>query len=229
MSRAGHDTADAEPGHCTGSPAADTGEASSQQLWDRRYAAAELIWSAAPNRLLEAEVTNLAPGRALDLGAGEGRNAIWLAERGWKVTAVDFSTVALKKGRRLARARRARVRWILADLLEFRPQWAAFDLVLMVFIQLHRVELLRVLTRAREALAPGGTLIVIGHDTSNLDRGIGGPQDPDRLYTAADIAAALPDLRIRRAEAVARPVATEDGERVAIDAVVRLEASVLAA
>ncbi|MFE1785435.1 class I SAM-dependent methyltransferase [Streptomyces sp. NPDC059506] len=74
--------------------------------WDERYASRELVWGAEPNRWLVREVEDLAPGRALDLAAGEGRNALWLADRGWRVTAVDFSRTALDRGRRLA-ARRA--------------------------------------------------------------------------------------------------------------------------
>ena len=77
--------------------------------WDERYAAAELIWTAEPNRFVVAELTGLPPGRALDLGAGEGRNAIWLAEQGWDVTAVDFSAVGLDKGRAVAARRGVRI------------------------------------------------------------------------------------------------------------------------
>ncbi|MFL6133228.1 MAG: class I SAM-dependent methyltransferase, partial [Nocardioidaceae bacterium] len=69
------------------------------RAWDERYAASELIWSATPNRFVEAELTSLPPGRAVDLAAGEGRNALWLADRGWHVTAVDFSLAGLDKGR----------------------------------------------------------------------------------------------------------------------------------
>src|ERR1022692_4898294 len=73
--------------------------------WDKRYAGQELVWTAEPNRFVVAELKDLAPGRALDLGAGEGRNAVWLASAGWQVTAVDFSAVGLDKGRRLAENR----------------------------------------------------------------------------------------------------------------------------
>ena len=79
--------------------------------WDARYAGEQLVWSAEPNRFLVAEVDGLPPGRALDVACGEGRNAIWLAEHGWMVTAVDFSAVAIDKGRRLAAARDVAVHW----------------------------------------------------------------------------------------------------------------------
>ena len=86
--------------------------------WDERYAGSELLWSAEPNRFLVAETAGLTPGRALDLACGEGRNAVWLARRGWQVTGVDYSEVAIEKARRLASARKANVDWVVADLLD---------------------------------------------------------------------------------------------------------------
>lgn len=144
--------------------------------WDARYAAGPgLQWGAEPNRWLVREVAALPPGTALDLGAGEGRNAIWLARQGWRVTAVDFSQVGLAAG-----------------------------------------------------LAPGGTLLVIGHDRTNLTDGYGGPPDPEVLFTAEDVLGDLTDeraagrLRVERAERVDRPVDTAEGPRVARDALVRI-------
>src|SRR4051812_9854296 len=91
--------------------------------WDERYAAAELGWSASPNRFVAAELADLSPGRALDLAAGEGRNALWLAERGWQVTAVDFSRVGLEKARALQRRHprgaQLQVEWVHADVLTY--------------------------------------------------------------------------------------------------------------
>src|ERR1039457_818433 len=92
-----------------------------REAWNQRYADAELVWSADANRFLVEAVTALPPGRALDLGAGEGRNAIWLAERGWRVTAVDFSAIGLQKARRLAEARGVEVNWTEADLRSYTP------------------------------------------------------------------------------------------------------------
>jgi SAM-dependent methyltransferase len=218
---------DSEPGHLTSpADAADDGSdwTDPRQQWDRRYAAAELVWSATPNRLLAAEVADVKPGRALDLGTGEGRNAIWLAENGWDVTAVDFSAVGLEKGRKIAQSRGTTVSWVLADLREYRPEAAAFDLVLLIFIHLADPDWTRLLESARTGLAPGGTLLVIGHDSSNLENGVGGPQDPALLYSAADVTAALPDLAIMKARPVSGPVQTPDGDRTAIDVVVRLVA-----
>ena len=89
--------------------------------WDRRYEGSDLLWTAEPNRFLVAEVAGLEPGRALDVGTGEGRNAVWLAEQGWRVTGVDFSAVGLEKARHLATARGVEVEWVLADLSHYQP------------------------------------------------------------------------------------------------------------
>jgi 2-polyprenyl-3-methyl-5-hydroxy-6-metoxy-1,4-benzoquinol methylase len=91
------------------------------RAWDERYASTELIWTAEPNRFLVAEAGGLAPGRALDLACGEGRNAVWLATQRWEVTGVDFSRTGLDKARHLARQRHVTAEWILADVTTYRP------------------------------------------------------------------------------------------------------------
>jgi SAM-dependent methyltransferase len=194
--------------------------------WDARYAASELVWSAEPNRFVAAELADLPPGRALDLAAGEGRNAIWLATRGWQVTAVDFAAVAIDKGRRLAGAAGVDVHWVVADLLAYQPAVAGFDVVLIAYLHLPPDATTTVLRRATHALAPGGTLLVVGHDVTNIAEGVGGPQVPDLLYTPEAIAGQLDGLDIERAERVRRPVAAagsahEGGTRDAIDTLVR--------
>ena len=189
--------------------------------WNRRYAGKELVWTAEPNRLFAAEVGDLPPGRALDVACGEGRNAVWLAERGWSVTAVDFSDVALEKARRLASSRGVDVDWVLADVVEYPAEPRAFDLVAILYLQLPRAELLRAVGSAAEAVAPGGTLFVLAHDTTNLTDGYGGPKDPAVLYTAEDVLPALDGLHVERAEAVERTVPLDEEQAVAIDAYVR--------
>lgn len=189
--------------------------------WNARYAQKELVWSAQPNRLFAAEVGGLEPGRALDLACGEGRNAVWLAERGWRVTGVDFSDVALGKAEQLAASRGVEVEWVLADLLDYEPEPRAFDLVAVLYLQLPRRALVRAVRAATGAVAPGGTLFVLGHDTTNLTKGYGGPKDAAVLYTAEDVVPELGDLVVERAEAVDRVVALDGGEAVAIDALVR--------
>lgn len=184
--------------------------------WDRRYGGTELIWTAQPNRFVVEELGDLPPGRALDLGAGEGRNAVWLAERGWRVTAVDFSPVALEKGRRLAQARGVTVDWVLADLRGYQPEPATYDLVLVAYLHLLPAGRAAVLGGAVAALARPGTFLLVGHDLANLTEGVGGPQDPAVLYTSEAIVAELDGLTVRRAERVRRTVDTvaETGEAV---------------
>ncbi|HSL16795.1 MAG TPA: class I SAM-dependent methyltransferase [Methylomirabilota bacterium] len=192
--------------------------------WNRRYREKGLVWSAEPNRFLVEEVADLAPGRALDLGAGEGRNAIWLAERGWRVTAVDFSEVALEKARRIAAEREVGIETVRADLTGYRPEPAAFDLVLLLYLHLPPPEMAGVVDGAARAVASGGTFLLIGHDRTNLERGHGGPRSPEVLYDAQEIAGLLTGFEIERAGTRRRPVETEQGTVSAIDCLLRARA-----
>ena len=202
--------------------------------WDERYAATELVWSARPNQFVEAELADLRPGRALDLAAGEGRNALWLAERGWEVTAVDFSLVGLDKGRSLqSHHERARhdvggdlqVEWVHADVLEHTPAPASYDLTLLAYLQLVPEQRRIAVRNGFAALRVGGTFFLVAHDSSNLTEGTGGPQDPSVLMTADDVLADLGDASYDVVEAarVARPVPAPDGTKhTAYDALVRV-------
>lgn len=192
--------------------------------WDRRYAARELVWSGEPNRFLVREAEALTPGRALDLACGEGRNAVWLARRGWRATGVDFSGVGIDKARQLAEAHGVDVEWIVADLLEYEPEPEAFELVIMFYLQVPPAERAPIVRSAAGAVSAGGTLLLVGHDSSNLTEGYGGPQDPTVLYTAQEIIDDLRDHRVmvQRAERVERPVQTTEGTRIALDALVRV-------
>jgi SAM-dependent methyltransferase len=196
-------------------------EAMDSVEWDRRYAGSELLWTGEPNRFLVSETAGLRPGRALDLACGEGRNAVWLARQGWQVTGVDFSAVALEKARRLAEASAVEAEWVVADLLEYRPEARAFDLVLLFYLQVPTSQRREIVRAAADAVAPAGTFLLVAHDRSNIEHGHGGPQEPAVLYSADDVVLDLGDLRIERAERVERPVETVDGERVALDALVR--------
>jgi 2-polyprenyl-3-methyl-5-hydroxy-6-metoxy-1,4-benzoquinol methylase len=202
-------------------PASSIRPGFAREDWNARYAAKELVWTAEPNRLFAAEVAGLEPGRALDVACGEGRNAIWLAERGWRVTAVDFADAALAKARRLAANRGVQVEWVLADVLAYEPERGAFDLVAVLYLQLPHEELARAIRSAVAAVAPGGTLIVLGHDTTNLTEGHGGPKDASVLFTPEDVAREVEDLVVERAETVRRDVAVDGGSATAIDAFVR--------
>ncbi len=189
--------------------------------WDSRYAERELLWTAEPNQFVAAEVAGEDPGAALDVACGEGRNAVWLAEQGWRVTAVDFSAVALDKARALAAGRNVTVDWVLADVVEYRPRPASFDLVVVAYLHVPPPERAAVLGAAAAALAPGGLALVIGHDLENLEHGIGGPQDPDILLTPTAVVADLKGLKIEKAEKALREVDKDGVVGIAIDTLVR--------
>jgi len=189
--------------------------------WDARYAGDELLWSAEPNRFLVEEVSDLPPGRVLDVACGEGRNAIWLASRGWRATGVDFSEVGLAKADRLSRRSGVDVDWVGADLMEWAPDSEAFDLVIIFYLQLPADRRRKVYRNMAAGLAPGGTILVVGHDSDNLARGYGGPQDPSVLFSTNDVAGDLAGLEIVKAQQVLRTVKTDEGEKTAIDALVR--------
>jgi SAM-dependent methyltransferase len=194
--------------------------------WDERYAATELVWSREPNQFVARECADLEPGRAVDLAAGEGRNAIWLASRGWQVTAVDFSAVALDKGRRLDTEQR--VTWECADATTWTSD-EPVDLAVIAYLQLPADQRRLANRAAFAALRPGGTFLLVAHDATNLAEGTGGPQDERVLMTADDV---LDDLsgesfEVVRAGRVERVVTTDDGhggeqQRTAYDCLVRV-------
>ncbi len=194
--------------------------------WNKRYDTSDFVWTVNPNPFVVAETDALRPGRAVDLACGEGRNAIWLAERGWEVTAVDFSEVAVEKGRRLAQSRGARVEWVVADLVTYGLSSDYYDLVLVCYLQTPEPERRSIIEQARQAVAPGGTFLWIAHDLSNLERGVGGPKSPAVLCSPRDVVADLPGFEIRKAEVVHRRVQQaestgEAGEAVALDTLVK--------
>jgi 2-polyprenyl-3-methyl-5-hydroxy-6-metoxy-1,4-benzoquinol methylase len=196
-----------------------------QDDWNRRYSGKDLVGSAEPNRFLVEEVAGLEPGRALDLAAGEGRNAIWLAEQGWSVEAVDFSEAGLERARLQARERGVEIRWVLADLLDFVPATEDYDLVLLFYLQIPWEQMRGVIRRGGQAVAPGGTFLLVGHDRINLEEGWGGPKSPAVLYTPDQVAGELVGLTLREAARRRRPVEDADeGPAVAIDCLVRAEA-----
>jgi SAM-dependent methyltransferase len=194
-----------------------------REQWDERYGGDELVWTSTPNEFLVSEVTDLPAGRAVDLACGEGRNAVWLAEQGWKVTGVDFSPVGLAKAQRMAESRHVDVRWVESAVEDWTAPPDGFDLVALFYLQLPNPQRSVALTAAAASVAPAGTLLVVAHDHDNLTRGFGGPQDDAVLYSVADVAdvAELSGLIIERAEQVIRHVATESGRREAIDTLVR--------
>lgn len=204
--------------------------------WDARYTGSELVWGLPPNRFVAAELAELAPGRALDVACGEGRNAIWLASRGWHATGLDFSPAAIERAVRLADEAGVadRTSFRVADVIAETsrdtggkpglPTAGAFDVVIVAYLQLPALARRIALRRAAAWLAPGGTLLVVAHDARNLTDGIGGPRDREVLYTPEDLVADLadaPGVVIERSVRVSRPVRTPNGEVDAIDTLLR--------
>src|SRR4051794_4427953 len=122
--------------------------------WDERYATAEQIWSGDPNGALVAEVSGLAPGTALDVGCGEGADAVWLARQGWQVTALDVSQVALERAERHARDAGVSVTWIRSGLVD--AQLGTFDLVSAQYPALKRTPTNEAERALMGAVSPNG-------------------------------------------------------------------------
>lgn len=185
--------------------------------WDDRYRATDRLWSVEPNVFVADRLSDLEPGVGLDLASGEGRNAVWLAERGWDMTAVDFSTVAAGRGR----AHSDDVEFVVADVLTWEPD-RQFDLVLIVYLHLEEDEFEPLIRRVVTWLAPGGELFMVGHDRSNLEHGVGGPPRLEVLWDVDRIVSWLGHLDIVEARVLEREV--EGEERTARDAVIRARA-----
>jgi SAM-dependent methyltransferase len=199
-----------------------------KDYWDGRYRSRPVVWSGRPNPHLIAEASGLVPGTAADIGAGEGADACWLAEQGWRVTAVDLSTVALERAADHARGLGAeiadRISWQQADLAEWSPPEGGFDLVSAHFIQLPTALREPVYAGLAAAVAPGGTLLIVGHHPSDLESGVPRPPLPDLFFTAGQIAAALAPSDWEVLVEEARPRTAKDSEgrdAVVHDAVLR--------
>ncbi|TKJ19730.1 class I SAM-dependent methyltransferase [Blastococcus sp. CCUG 61487] len=170
--------------------------ATNQESYDELYRSAPAVWSGRPNAQLVAEASGLTPGTALDAGSGEGGDALWLAERGWRVTAVDFSPVALERGAAAAAARGLadRIEWRHADLDGWTPPERSFDLVTAHYLHATWTDRDRMFRGLAAAVAPGGTLLVVGHlldESSEHEHGHGHRHEPGALYTAGEVAAVL--------------------------------------
>jgi SAM-dependent methyltransferase len=192
--------------------------------WDERYAASEQTFTPEPNHLVVAEVGNLAPGRAVDLATGEGRHALWLASRGWRVAAVDFSQVGVRRAQSRARAAGVDIAVAVADVYELRWPESRFDLVLAAFFHPRPAVRAGLYRAIAGALAPGGSFVQVSYDVLNAREGGAGPKDPDVLMDTAVIAGDLSGLglHVARAETVRVRVPDNDGgETNVVDSVIR--------
>jgi SAM-dependent methyltransferase len=190
------------------------------QFWDARYASADSIWSGNPNPHL-LDLVRARSGQALDVGCGEGADAVWLAARGFEVTAVDVSVIALRRGAERAQATgsdlAARITWQAVDALSWEPAPAQFDVVSAQFMHLPRAEREALHRALANAVRPGGQLIVVGHHPSDHDTALGRPHFPHLLFTAEEVAAGLdPDEWQIETSAPAREITGPEGQLVTI-------------
>lgn len=185
--------------------------------WDERYRSTDRLWSAEPNVFVADRLSDQEPGVGLDLASGEGRNAIWLAERGWDMTAVDFSAVAAERGREHSDD----VEFVVADVLTWEPD-RRFDLVLIAYLHLDETEFEPLIRRVTTWLKPDGELFMVGHDRSNLEHGVGGPPSPHVLWDVDRIVSWLEELEIIEAGVLEREVEGEEG--TARDTLIRARA-----
>lgn len=198
-----------------------------QEFWDDRYRQHTRIWSGNPNRQLVAGVQDLPPGTALDVGCGEGADAVWLASRGWAVLGIDVSEVALSRARthteELDASIADRLEWRQVDLLAEPELPGGRDLVSIQFMHLPEPERSRIFGALASLVGVGGTLLVVAHDPSDLHSGIGRPPQPDLFYTPQQIADLLDDAwDIQVCESRPRVEHTPDGRSVEIsDAVLQ--------
>ena len=192
--------------------------------WDERYRSKDSVWGIEPNRYVRDQCESLPVGEALDLACGEGRNALWLAQLGWRVIGVDFSEVAIERARSLTAQQtellQLRVAWRVDDVSALVPKPASLDLALVSYLHLPAAELDEMLSRVATALRPLGHLLVVGHDKRNLAEGVSGPQDIALLYDPEHLRELLIDecgLVVEIARTVERP--TDEG--IALDTLVR--------
>jgi SAM-dependent methyltransferase len=203
-----------------------------QEFWEERYRSHPAVWSGHPNLHLVTQSADLTPGTALDVGAGEGADALWLAERGWHVTGIDISTVALNRAASHAREAGAdvagRIEWLQADLTSWVPKPMSYDLVSAQFLHLPKSHREPVLANLAASVAADGTLLIVGHHPSDMETTVPRPPMPELFYTAKEIGDSLnPDeWDILVCEAHPREVTDPEGKAVTIhDAVLRAQRS----
>jgi SAM-dependent methyltransferase len=166
------------------------------EYWDERYASHEPVWSGKVNRRLVEQTADLQPGDAIDIGCGEGGDAVWLAQQGWTVTAVDVSAVVIEKARAHAAASlpaelASRITWRPADVRTWQPPADSADLVSIQFVHLTEPLLAEVQARLAITLRTGGTLLIVNHDPLDLHSGVGRPDIPGVMLAASAIVACL--------------------------------------
>lgn len=193
-----------------------------EKEWDQRYSVSAELWSGQPNAVLVSDSADLRPGRALDVGCGEGADALWLAEQGWEVTALDVSQVALARAARQAEQRSVRVNWLHSGLVEAQLPPASFDLVSAQYPVLLRTADGAAGRALLRAVAPGGTLLMVHHPLPTEEEARSHGFNLLDYVGLADIAALLNgDWRIEANETRPRHVAGGAGAHHTEDVVLR--------
>ena len=188
-----------------------------REYWNVRYQAEASRYGGTANQFVVEHLSGFAPCRALDAACGQGRNAVWLAEQGHTVIAVDLSDVAVGQAETLARDHGVDIEFIAADLLDWDAESREFDLVVLSYLQLPPEQRKPIHVRLASTLAPGGTLLSISHHADNLEHGVGGPDYPEVLYTEADLVSDFEGLVVDRNESVERTVERAGMSGTAID------------
>ena len=217
--RADADLANAEAASAVHAPR-DPGAV--EEFWDDRYGDMEQLWSGEPNATLTTEMQGLPAGRALDVGCGEGADALWLAEQGWDVTALDVSRVALDRAAAQAAVRGVKVRWLHAGLVEAAVQPASFDLVSAQYPALLRTEANVAELALLAAVAPNGVLLIVHHPAPTTDEAKAHGFNPDDYVSPAQVAALLNERwQVEVDETRPRHVATGAGSHHTHDVILR--------
>jgi SAM-dependent methyltransferase len=190
-----------------------------RDLWNARYQERGAVWGVGPNQYVADRVSGLTPRRVLDLGSGQGRNAIWMAQQGHEVTAIDISDVATQQGRELAAEIGVVVTFIAADLATWEPDPEEFDLVVLAYMQAPAAGRKAIHAKAVRALAPGGRVLVVAHHRDNLEHGYGGPPMLEVLFDETELADDFAALEIIENERVIRHVEKDGDVGDAIDIV----------
>jgi SAM-dependent methyltransferase len=208
-----HDIASIDPTAVTPGSAAE---------WDERYSGSERVWSGQPNGALVAEIAGLSPGRVLDVGCGEGADAVWLALRGWDVAALDVSRVALERAAVAAKEAGVSVRWLHAGLLEAPLRAGDFELVSVQYPALLRTPGRDAERALLAAVAPGGTLLMVHHADVDAEQAKAHGFDPDDYVGHDDLATLLgEDWQVETDEKRPRNVQSGGGAHHTLDLVLK--------
>lgn len=197
-----------------------------QQFWDERYAGSDRVWSGKPNQRLVEMVTGMAPGSAVDVGCGEGADVVWLAEQGWLTTGVDVSQVAIDRAARHAEEAGvgARTSFDRVDVVGGQPLPGTYQLVASAYLHPPRPTFAATYSTLRDAVLPGGTLLIVGHHPADAGTGLRNPALVDLMFTPEQVVALLDEAQweVEVAGAPSREQTNAAGETIALtDTVVK--------